>query len=193
MKIILSCIGLTAGGFLLYIVTMMIPLLQLVYMDFIALFLLVAPTIILLYMIINKRLIWFMEKVPNNKMLIFFLRRDQDIVPVLGHRTYPGESFITVAKVGLLHDLGEDSVYRLAGNNVRFALENVNHTPKLKFANFTNWLHNLGINNIEELQDSIKGKNEAKVKDIEEKIPMFSVEPAEELHDIIAKKMDDIE
>ena len=146
MKIILSCIGMMAGGFLLYIFTRMIPLMQAVYMYFVALFLLAAPTIILLYMITNKKLIWFMEKTPANKMLIFFLRRDQDIVPILGSRTYPGESFITVPKLGLIHDLGKDSVYRLAGNNVRFALENVNHTPKPKFANFTHWLHNLGIN-----------------------------------------------
>jgi len=152
-------------GFMLYFITEIEPLFRTVYLDYIALFVMVIPTILLIYVMFEKRVIWFLEKVPKGKLLVMFLRRDGSVVPVLGTRAYPGESYIDVPRLGLIHDLG--NIYHLGANNMRFALENVNHTAEPKYANFTSWLYKLGFNNIKELKATIEPK---KTKDKEGKI-----------------------
>lgn len=174
-----------ALGFFLYFLTYIIPLLRWVYFDWLALGILIVPSIVLLYGITSKKLLWFMEKTPKDKTLILFLRRNGEIVPVLGSRAYPGESFIDVPKLGLLHDLGKGSVYNLGMNKLYFALENVNHTPNPKYANFTNWLYEIGFNNIDELHATIYPKkedssfSESKQKEVAEKIEDRNAEPIE--------------
>lgn len=159
-----------ALGFFLYFLTYVIPLLRLVYFDWLAMGIMAVPSIVLLYGITSKKLLWFMEKTPKNKTLILFLRRNGEIVPVLGSRAYPGESFIDVPKLGLLHDLGKGSVYNLGDNKLYFALENVNHTPNPKYANFTNWLYEIGFNNINELHATLDGKFPGKQEAVSENI-----------------------
>jgi len=138
-----------------YAMVYVIPVFRLFFFDWIALIILIVPTIMLIYVIYRNKLIWNLEELQKDKLLIWFLRRDGSIVPVLGTRAYPGESFIDVPKLGLIHDLGKGSVYRIGKNPVRFALENVNHTPNPSYANFTNWLYDLGFNNLDEVQSTI--------------------------------------
>ena len=160
------------AGFGMYMFSKLFPLVPeammfIMLFEVLGLVILLLPCIILLYGIYRNRLIWNLEELPKDKLLIWFLRRDGSIVPVLGTRAFPGESFIDVPKLGLIHDLGKGSVYRIGKNPVRFALENVNHTPNPSYANFTNWLYNLGVNNLKELQDTIKGEEGFKEKQAE--------------------------
>jgi len=167
-------------GFGMYLFSKMFPpipeaMMYITIFEMMGLIVLLMPCIILLYGVYHNRLIWNLEELPKNKLLVWFLRRDGSIVPVLGSRAYPGESFIDVPKLGLIHDLGKGSVYRIGKNPVRFALENVNHTPNPSYANFTNWLYKLGFNNLKEVQDTIKNEEgfQDKQNEVKEKITEF--------------------
>lgn len=172
-------------GFFLYFLVYNIPLLRIVYFDWIALIIICIPTIILIYGIVSKKVLYFIEKVPKGKALIFFLRRDGEVVPVLGSRAYPGESFLDIPRLGIVHDLGKGSVYNLGMNKVRFVLENVNHTPQPRYANFTDWLYKIGFNNIQELQATLNGSFPEKEEEVIEKIPRWKAEPI----DILEKEL----
>ena len=161
-------IGCSVGGAALLALTYLFPVTRAMYLDWCALILMAVPSILFIYGMSDRKVTWLMEKVPKGKMLILFMRRDGDIVPVLGTRAYPGESFIDVPNLGLIHDLG--NVHRWGANNVRFALENVNHTIDPRYANFTAWLYDKGFNNIKELKATLTGKFPEKVKEVIEKI-----------------------
>lgn len=148
------------GGFVLYFFGFIMPF-ELGFVklitEWLSLFILVIPSFIWVYVIGKNRLLWNVETLPPDKFLIWFIRRDGSIVPVLGTRAYPGESFIEVPKLGLIHDLGKGSVCRIGKNNVRFALENVNHTPNPSFVNFTSWLYDCGFNDLSEVRNTLEG------------------------------------
>jgi len=182
-------------GFVLYTLTNILPILRIAFFDWFALIFIAIPTCLLLYALYDNRLIWFLEKIPRNKLLLLFLRRDGDIVPVLGSRAFPGESFIDVPRLGLIHDLGKGTVYKLGKNTVRFALENVNHTANIKYANFTNWLYKLGFNNIRELQACVTGTFPEKEKEVEERLEdhHFHITPIETLKTAIIETKQDID
>lgn len=152
MIVVIACLLLIFLGFGVYYLTDLFPVFQLLYMDYMALVIMVLPTIILIYFIVSKRLLWFIQRVPPGKLLLLFLRRDGTIIPVLGNRPYTGESFIDVHNLGIFHDIGRGSVYRWGQNNVRFALENVNHTVDPKWVNYTSWLYSIGLNDYMEIK-----------------------------------------
>jgi len=180
-------------GFVLFFLTKVVPLLQLIFFDWIAMIFLVLPIMLLLYQLYDNRLIWFLEKVPRSKLLMFFLRRDGEIVPVLGSRAFPGESFIDVPRLGLVHDLGKATVYKLGKNTVRFVLENVNHTANVKYANFTGWLYHMGFNNIRELQATVAGQFPEKKEEVEERLQQQSPLPVVKLVEDIEKVVEPVE
>jgi hypothetical protein len=170
------------GGFGMYAFSKMFPpipeaMLMIITFETLGLIMLIIPAILLLYGVYRNHLIWNLEELPKNKLLIWFLRRDGSIVPVLGSRAYPGESFIDVPKLGLIHDLGKGSVYRIGKNPVRFALENVNHTPNPAYANFTNWLYNIGFNSLSEIKNTIKGEQGFADKRVEVEDRMAEFKP----------------
>lgn len=177
-----------AVGAFLYVLTKFIPLLNMVFFDWFAIALIMFPSIFLIYTLTSKNLLWFLEKIPKDKILIFFIRRNGDLIPVLGSRAYPGESFIDVPKLGLLHDIG--NVQRFGVNNVQFALENVNHTAEPTYANFNHWLYNMGFNNIGEVKAALNGTYPEKKVKVEKKIGEDVVKPVETLIDDILNLQD---
>jgi hypothetical protein len=156
------------AGMFLYVLTKILPILNMVFFDWFAIGLLVFPAIFMVYTLSSKRVLWFLEKIPKDKILVFFIRRNGDLVPVLGSRAYPGESFIDVPKLGLLHDIG--NVQRFGVNNVQFALENLNHTADPTYANFNRWLYEIGFNNIAEVKATLSGEFKEKQDKVESKI-----------------------
>lgn len=149
--------------------------------EILGLVMIVLPTFILIYLLVSKRLIKLLDKVPPGKLLLLFIRRDGEIVPVYGTRPYAGESFIDVPKLGLLHDLGKGSVCRWGMNNVRFCLENVNHTPDLSYVNYANFLHTIGFNDFNEVQHCIQGKGDFQEmqEQIKEELPFHQIKPTQ--------------
>lgn len=91
------------------------------------------------------------EKVPRQKGLFEYLRRDGQSIDVVGNRIYSGESFIDVPKLGLIEDFGKDCVFTKGVNKKRFVLENLNYSVDPRYANFTNELYKIGFENSEEV------------------------------------------
>jgi hypothetical protein len=163
--------------------------------DFLGLFLVALPTFLWIYLVVSKKLTKLIEKVPPGKYLILFLRRDGEIIPVYGSKPYTGESFIDVPKLGLIHDLGKGSVCRWGMNSLRFAIENVNHTPNPRYVNFSSFLYDLGFDNYSEVKAAVQGNNGYNdlKEDVKEALPYYQTIPqdivADEILDLPDKKI----
>jgi len=157
MVIISLMIILVLMGFVFLYLTEMIPLFQLMQMEWIAAIVISIPVFAMIMRLATSRSLKIFESKPPGKELGFFLRRDGICELIYTSRPFWGESYLAAPKVGLVHDLGRGSVYRLGNKNIRFILENVMHTPDPKFVNYTSWLYNIGFNNMSEIADALNG------------------------------------
>ena len=136
------------------------------------------PTLLCFMRLSTSKAMKIFEKKPAGKELMIFLRRDGTVIPMYASRPFFGESFLDVPKLGIVHDLGKGSVYRWGDKNIRFALENVNHTPDPRYVNFTNWLYKIGFNNMAELRNTLSGKDNGGRQNIEKIVPYVPVDVA---------------
>jgi len=148
------------GGFFLFMLTKMYPILQIAYLDWIALILFVAPWIVTLYRISITHTWKLVDKIPLWQHLIIYARRDNEIVPLIGKRTYPGESFMEGGKgLGLLEYLGKDCWYNWGDKKIVWGLENINYTPDPRYFNFTHLLYNIGFTDSDDIKRGGVRKN----------------------------------
>jgi len=150
-------------GYFLLMLTYMIPIFRLIYLDWIAMIVMTIPTILTIIRLGTSKSIQIFEKKPVGKELTIFLRRDGTVDPMYMTRPFKSMSFLESKDMGLIHDLGKGSVYRWGDKNVRFILENVPHTPDPRFVNFTDWLYNLGFNNIDDVKNALQGNNGSEI------------------------------
>lgn len=188
-------LGLMFLGFGLLAMGEVMPVLKLFFIDWIAAIIIAVPTILMIIRLESSKTTKMFEKKPMGKELMIFLRRDGTCEPMYSKRPYHGESFLEVPKVGLIHDLGKGCVYRWGDKNIRFALENVNHTPDPRFANYTSWLYEQGFDNMKNIDESINPEAEEK-PDVEQ-IALFEAipetkQPEEKLVEQIEERLDDI-
>lgn len=92
------------------------------------------------------------DTLPPGTCCIPFIRRDNSIVPVIGKRVFPGESFLEVKQAGIIEDLGVDTVLLWGRKKIRFALENLNYTPDPRFFNVSRELYRLGFDDEHEMK-----------------------------------------
>jgi len=144
-------------GICLYVMGDMFPQLQ--KMQYISLCLLVLPWILTLYRIYITRTWYHVNKLPIWKHLINYMRRDNEIIPIVGNRAFPGESFIDVPKLGLIEFLGKDCVYTWGDKKVLWGLENVNFTPDARYSNLCGVMFQLGMQNTNDMLDVFNGRN----------------------------------
>ena len=182
MIIISTMLAVMIMGYLLLYLTYIIPVLRLFYMDWIAMFVVSIPILMCIIRLGTSKSLRIFERKPTGKELTIFLRRDGTVTPMYMGRPFKGMSFLESKDIGLVHDLGKGSVYRWGDKNVRFILENVAHTPDPRFVGFTNWLYNIGFNNMTELRDMLKGVDNGG-KAIVEKIVSYT--PVDQLIDEI--------
>ena len=152
-------------GYVLLYLTTLFPFLRIIYLDWIAAIVISIPTMMFILRLGTSKSLRIFEKKPVGKELTIFLRRDGTVEPMYMSRPFKSMSFLEAPEMGLIHDLGKGSVYRWGDKNVRFILENVPHTPEPRFVSFTNWLYNLGFNNMEELQSALNGGKEKELLD----------------------------
>ena len=156
MIIISICIMFMVLGYSLLYLTYVIPLFRLIYMDWIAAIVISIPTFLFIIRLGSSKSMQLFEKKPIGKELVIWLRRDGTVIPCYASRPFFGESFLDLPKVGIIHDLGKGSVYRWGDKNVRFALENVNHTPDPTYVNYTHWLYKQGFDDVVGVQKFIE-------------------------------------
>ena len=159
MLLIIIGIILYTMAFVLYTLTYIFPIFRMVYLDWIALFIAIVPYVIVLYRIHVTRCWHHVDKLPIWKHLINYLRRDNEVIPVVGERAYPGESFIDVDKLGLIEFLGKDCVYQWGDKKIVWGLENINFTPYPRYFNLTHLLYEVGFTDTNDVTNVLKGED----------------------------------
>jgi len=159
MLLIIIGIILYTMAFVLYTLTYIFPIFRMVYLDWIALFIAIVPYVIVLYRIHVTRCWHHVDKLPIWKHLINYLRRDNEVIPVVGERAYPGESFIDVDKLGLIEFLGKDCVYQWGDKKIVWGLENINFTPDPRYFNLTHLLYEVGFTDTNDVTNVLKGED----------------------------------
>jgi hypothetical protein len=91
------------------------------------------------------------DTIPAGTAIINYIRRDGIIAPQLGKRIFSGESFLDVPRLGLVEDIGVDTVFLWGRKKVRFGLENINYTPDPRYWNMCKELYRLGFDDTEDL------------------------------------------
>ena len=159
-------------GYMLLYLTYVIPIFRLMYMDWIAAIVISIPTIMMCIRLGTSKSTKLFEKKPVGKELVLFLRRDGTVDPIYMKRPFKGMSFLDCPGYGIIHDLGKGAVYRWGDKNIRFALENVAHTPIPKYANFTSQLNQWGFNNKQDVMSLFDNSFGSRVVD---SLPRFDV------------------
>lgn len=151
MMIRASAVMLFIGGVMLWMMSKAVPLLALMMMDLVGVFMMGGAMFILLFMFGISQVGLQYDSIPPGTAIINYIRRDGTIIPLLGKRIFSGESFLDVPKLGLIEDLGKDTVFLWGKKKVRFALENVNYTPDPHYFNLTSELYDLGFGDTDDL------------------------------------------
>jgi len=158
MMLIITGISLFVFGFFLMFLTKINPLFGMVYFDYIGLFLAFTPFILVLYrMMVTTKTYELTEKIPKWKHFIAYMRRDNTVVPMKGTRTYPGESFLDVPKLGLVEFLGKDCWYTWGDKKILWGLENVQFTPDPRYSNLCHLLNEIGFKDSEDVKNVLNG------------------------------------
>jgi hypothetical protein len=143
--------GLFAGGVLLWMMTKFMPLLAFMMMDWVAVFMMAGGVFILLFVFGMSGTGLQYDTIPAGTAIINYIRRDGIIAPQLGKRIFSGESFLDVPRLGLVEDIGVDTVFLWGRKKVRFGLENINYTPDPRYWNMCKELYRLGFDDTEDL------------------------------------------
>lgn len=139
------------GGIMLFMMSKAIPFLQVIFMDWIAVFMMTGALIILLFVFGVSQTGLQYDSIPPGTAIINYIRRDGIIQPLLGKRVFSGESFLDVPKLGIIEDLGKDTVFLWGKKKVRFGIENINYTPDPRYWNVCKELYRLGFDDTDDL------------------------------------------
>lgn len=139
------------GGVLLFMLAKMIPFLTFIFMDWIAVCMMGAALFILLFCFGISQTGLQYDTIPPGSAIINYIRRDGIIAPLLGKRIFPGESFLDVPKLGIIEDVGTDTVLLWGRKKVRFGLENINYTPDPRYWNVCRELYLMGFDDTDDL------------------------------------------
>jgi hypothetical protein len=151
MMIRMSAVMLFMGGVMLWMMSKVVPILSLMMMDLVGVFMMGGAMFILLFVFGISQVGLQYDSIPAGTAIVNFIRRDGIIVPLLGKRIFSGESFLDVPKVGLIEDLGKDTVLLWGKKKIRFGMENINYTPDPRFFNVTKELYSLGFDDSDDL------------------------------------------
>jgi hypothetical protein len=147
----MSAVMLFMGGVMLWMMSKVVPILSLMMMDLVGVFMMGGAMFILLFVFGISQVGLQYDSIPAGTAIVNFIRRDGIIVPLLGKRIFSGESFLDVPKVGLIEDLGKDTVLLWGKKKIRFGMENINYTPDPRFFNVTKELYSLGFDDSDDL------------------------------------------
>lgn len=153
MMIRMSATMMFAGGALLWMTTKGIPFLSEILLDYVAVFMMAGGMFILLFCFGLSQTGMQYDTIPAGSAIINYIRRDGIIIPLLGKRVFPGESFLDVPKLGIIEDLGKDTVFLWGRKKVRFGIENINYTPDPRYCNMCSELYRLGFDDLDDLQN----------------------------------------
>lgn len=146
-------------GFVLFFISKIFPIFQMIYLDWIGMFIVFLPFIITLYFLISDDMYLWVEKISKWHHRIAYMRRDNRVIPMTGRRIYASESFLENPRLGLIEYLGKDCVLSWGKKKIVWALENLNYTPDPRYASFTNMLYELGFSSPQDVVDVLNGND----------------------------------
>lgn len=146
-----TAIMLFIGGFMLWFITQFVPFFKVLGLDWVGQFMEGGAIFILLFVFGLSQTGLQYDTIPPGTAVINYIRRDGLIAPLLGKRIFSGESFLDVPRLGLIEDLGTDTVFLWGKKKVRFGLENINYTPDPRYWNMCKELYELGFDDMEDL------------------------------------------
>lgn len=155
---LLTNILITIMGFFLYIVTIIIPRYKLLYLDYIALIVLMLPWILDFYFMKQEGTLAQTDKQKKWTTIVDFIDRDRDVHTVVADRPYHALSFLQAEGLGLVENKGKDSVLKKGSKKYVLALENCEHTPDPDMMLASEILYELGIQNSYTLKKLLTGK-----------------------------------
>jgi len=147
------------AGFLFFFLPEIFPIPPFKSLQYMAVLLIALPWIVTLYRIYISRTWYHVDKLPIWKHLINYMRRDNEIIPIVGNRAFPGESFIDVPQLGLIEFLGKDCVYTWGDKKVLWGLENISFTPDPRYSNLCGIMIKLGIQDSKDMVNVFNGRD----------------------------------
>ena len=145
---------------MLFVITKIDPLFSLFLFDWVGVILMLVPPLAFIIRLKTSQSMQQFETISKNEAPIEYLRRDGHSIDVKGKRIYSGESFLDVAGLGLIEDLGLGCVFTKGGKKKRFGLENISYTPDLKYANFCAELYKIGFDNSNDVYAALNPRTE---------------------------------
>ena len=149
---------LTFFGFFLFILTYVYPKFRIVYLDWIALIVMMVPWILDVY---NMKKEGTFDQTDHQKKwntIIDFVGRDRDVHTVIANRPYHALSFLQAKGLGLVENKGKDSTLKKGSKKYVLALENCDHTPDPDMMLASEILYELGIQNSYTLKKLLTGE-----------------------------------
>ena len=159
MMLVILSIVMIMIGYMFLLLSYLIPIFRIIYLDWIGSIFFIIPIIIVFYRIYVTDTYALTDRVPRWKQFVAYLRRDNRAVPLIGERAYAGESFIDIPFLGLMEFLGKDCVYTWGDKKIIWGLENINFSPDPRYGNFTHTLWKLGFANSDEVKEVLGGGN----------------------------------
>jgi hypothetical protein len=120
-------------------------------MDYVGVFMMFTPIIIVFIQLSRTRTSIPFDPPAGMQSIVNYIRRDATVIPFVATRVYPGESFLQIPRLGLIEDLGKDTVFNWGVRRVRLGLENISYTPDPRFFNLTSEFYRLGFDNSDDL------------------------------------------
>ncbi len=154
-----TCAAMFAGGVMLWLMSKLVPFLQVMFMDYIAIFMMAGAVFILFFCFGLSQTGLQYDSIPPGTAIINYIRRDGIIQPLLGKRVFSGESFLDVPRLGIIEDLGKDTVFLWGKKKVRFGVENINYTPDPRYWNLCKELYSLGFDDTDDLYNVLNIPN----------------------------------
>lgn len=138
-------------GMFLFILSKIMPFFAYIMMDWVGLIAIIGGVFVLLVAFPFSDTGLLYDTIPGGAAVIPFIRRDGNIIPLLGKRVFSGESFLDIPKLGLVEDLGQGTVFLWGRKKIRFGLENISYTPDPHYANLCATLRRLGFDDSDDL------------------------------------------
>jgi len=137
----------------------MIPELRtMMYLDWFTLIIFILPWAIVIMRMRRTQSFRQADSLPKWKTLINYIKRDRVVVPIVGERAFPGQSFLQVPYLGLIEHMGKDAVLDWGDKKIVLAVENCYHTPEPEMLNAAQILYELGIHDTNNLKKLFLGE-----------------------------------
>ena len=146
-------------GIMLFYIAKVMPMFQIIYLDWIGLFFMFVPFLIVMYFLITEDMYLWVETISKWKHRIAYMRRDNRVIPMTGTRIYASESFLSNSNLGLIEFLGKDCVLNWGKKKIVWALENLNYTPDPRYAGFCYMLYELGFSDPQDVVNVLNGED----------------------------------